>query len=144
LDRAWPEDDNEKGRDAESTQGPTKVILLDTNALIWLAAGHRRARSLMRIREQLVVSPASLFELRLLEEIGKVRVSSFADIEADSRWTIDEPPVLAWFEAAFDLSWTRDIFDRLIVAHAISRRFKIATADSAILERLPKHSTVEL
>ena len=50
------------------------VILLDTNALIWMGAGHPRSRSLTQRREALYVSPASLLELQFLNESGKVRL----------------------------------------------------------------------
>jgi PIN domain nuclease of toxin-antitoxin system len=34
------------------------------------------------------------------------------------------------------LSWTRDPFDRLLAAHARLRGWKLATADTLLLERL--------
>ena len=37
-----------------------QMILLDTNALIWLAQGHRRASNLARSPNPLYASPASL------------------------------------------------------------------------------------
>jgi len=41
-------------------------------------------------------------------------------------------------QAATDLSWTRDPFDRLIAAHAIVADAPLATADETILEHLPQ------
>lgn len=40
-------------------------------------------------------------------------------------------------QAAADLSWTRDPFDRLIAAHAIVTGVPLITADETILEHLP-------
>lgn len=40
-------------------------------------------------------------------------------------------------QAATDLSWTRDPFDRLIAAHAIVLDAPLLTADRTILEHLP-------
>jgi PIN domain nuclease of toxin-antitoxin system len=39
-------------------------------------------------------------------------------------------------QAAADLSWTRDPFDRLIAAHAIVADAPLVTADATILENL--------
>jgi hypothetical protein len=48
------------------------------------------------------------------------------------------------FEAAFDLSWTRDPFDRLIVAHAQMRGWRLATGDRMILANLPGNAVIAL
>lgn len=40
-------------------------------------------------------------------------------------------------QAAVDLSWTRDPFDRLISAHAIVANAPLVTADETIREHLP-------
>jgi PIN domain nuclease of toxin-antitoxin system len=40
-------------------------------------------------------------------------------------------------QAAADLFWTRDPFDRLIAAHAIVANAPLITADAAIRENLP-------
>ncbi len=42
------------------------------------------------------------------------------------------------------LGWTRDPFDRLLVAHAQLRGFKLATSDAVILERLDPREVLEL
>jgi PIN domain nuclease of toxin-antitoxin system len=60
------------------------------------------------------------------------------------RWQVDEPPALQWFEHSAEETWTRDPFDRLIVAHARLRRVRLATGDSRILERLRPSERVEL
>src|SRR5919201_1909539 len=49
------------------------VILLDTNALLWLQAHNRRATPLLRARGSLYVSPASLLEIEILTESGRLR-----------------------------------------------------------------------
>ncbi len=50
------------------------VILLDTNALLWLQTGHSRARLLAKQTRRLYVSPASLLELQFLIELGRIRL----------------------------------------------------------------------
>jgi PIN domain nuclease of toxin-antitoxin system len=47
-------------------------------------------------------------------------------------------------EQAWSLSWARDPFDRLIVAHARLRGWKLATADSELLGRLSPTPTLPL
>jgi PIN domain nuclease of toxin-antitoxin system len=122
------------------------VILLDTNALIWLAQGHRRARPLVAF-PRLHVSPASLLEIQFLLEAGRVRFKaggSAASLAADDRWRLDEPSPAKWFAAACEFGWTRDPFDRLIAAHARVRRWKLATSDDRLLEHLAPSEVVAL
>ena len=123
------------------------MILLDTSALLWLETGHARARPLTKLRTRLFLSPASLLELQFLLELGRVRlrgVGSSRDLADDDRWTVDEPPARAWFEEAIAVPWTRDPFDRLIVAHASARQWKLATADTRMLEHIDRRRTIEL
>ncbi len=115
----------------------TAVILLDTNALIWLERGHKRARPLLR-RAALAVSPATLLELRFLDEAGRIRIrgGGLDGLVNDERWVVDEPPATSWFLRASEVAWTRDPFDRLIVAHARVRGWPLATADETLLAHL--------
>jgi PIN domain nuclease of toxin-antitoxin system len=95
----------------------------------------------------LYVSPISLLELQLLVEAGRLRLRSGAtvsDVFADDRWLADEPPAMGWFSAALELGWARDPFDRMLVAHAHLRGWKLATADAAILDHLPSSDCIEL
>ena len=115
------------------------VILLDTNALIWLHRGHSRSRPLRETFQRLYVSPASVLELQFLVEAGRLRLRSQAtvsDLIDDDRWAIDDPPSDRWFTAAVEVGWSRDPFDRLIVAHARLRGWRLATGDDALLTRL--------
>jgi PIN domain nuclease of toxin-antitoxin system len=113
-----------------------RVILLDTNALIWLSQGHTRARPLVRAG-RVYISPASLLELQFLHDLDRIRLTGGVEIVAhDDRWTIDDPSAVSWFLEAAELSWTRDPFDRLIVAHARLRGWKLATGDDRLLKKL--------
>lgn len=120
------------------------MILLDTNALIWLLAGHRRARKIPE-RSRLYVSPASLLELQFLAEAGRIRLRvTIGEIEDDSRFAVDDPSSAALFNAAIDLGWTRDPFDRLIAGHARLRAWRLATGDAQMIERLPRSAVLEI
>jgi hypothetical protein len=46
-----------------ATEAP-RLILLDTNALLWLHQGHSRVRPLGRLAGRLYLSPASILEVR--------------------------------------------------------------------------------
>jgi len=122
------------------------VILLDTNALIWLEQGHTRTRELAATGKRLYISPVSLLELQFLLESGRIRLrrGGVSDLVTRGRWLLDDPPATAWFEAALDLGWTRDPFDRLLVAHAKLRGWRLATGDTALLERLPERARIEI
>jgi PIN domain nuclease of toxin-antitoxin system len=113
------------------------VILLDTNAIIWLQLDHPRTRQLARLSQPLHVSPASMLELQFLVEAGRLQLAAdFEQIAAAMGWLLDDPPAAAWFEVAADLGWTRDPFDRLLVAHAQLRGWRLATGDAAIAGQL--------
>jgi PIN domain nuclease of toxin-antitoxin system len=103
------------------------VILLDTNALIWLHRGDARAMALGRRAARLYVSPATTLELQFLAEAGRIRFRGGATLHQivhDDRWVLDDPPSSAWFDRAADIAFTRDPFDRLILAHARLRRWR--------------------
>lgn len=125
---------------------PAVVILLDTNALIWLEQGHRRMRALAHGPRRLYISPANLLELQFLLEAGRVRLrdTTVADFAESERWVLDDPPAAPWFTKALDLSWTRDPFDRLLVAHARLRGWRLATGDAALLQHLSDSERVEV
>ena len=122
------------------------VILLDTNALIWLERNHPRTRPLRSSGKQLYMSPANLLELQILMEAGRLRLQdrSVSDLSGDPLWLLDDPPAAAWFEEGFGLGWTRDPFDRLIVAHARFRGWRLATGDLALSDRLLPHECMRL
>ncbi len=121
------------------------MIHLDTNALIWLLAGHPRAKRLGSLRTALVVSPAVFLEVGVLVELGKVRLAgTLSEARRDSRFRVDHPDGAAWFEEAEGLAFTRDPFDRLIVANALLRSAKLATSDAKIIAFLGPDGVVEL
>jgi len=122
------------------------VILLDTNAVIWLAKGHRRARTLERA-PRLYLSPASVLEVQFLVEIGRIQLAPGAaavTLGDDPRWLLDEPAAGEWFSVAAEIGWTRDPFDRLLVAHARMRGWRLATADTVLLEHLSPRECLAL
>jgi PIN domain nuclease of toxin-antitoxin system len=116
------------------------MILLDTNAVLWMLTGHRRAAALADTAARLFLSPVSLLELKFLVECGRLEElgeDALDRVAADPRWRLDNPTCERLFRAALPLDWTRDPFDRLLVAHAKCRRWRLATGDRALRDRLP-------
>jgi PIN domain nuclease of toxin-antitoxin system len=114
------------------------MILLDTHAAVWLFQKHRRARQIEG-KGRLHLSPTSLLELQILVEAGRLEFHEHFSVTAfveDVRWRLDEPPAASWFLKAAEVGWTRDPFDRLLVGHVRLRGWKLATADSLLLDHL--------
>jgi len=115
------------------------VIRLDTHVVVWLYVGDVERLSPRAIdaleSNDLVVSPIVQLELSFLYEIGRLRVGG-ADIIGDLRERIglhvSEVPTSALVNAATPLSWTRDPFDRLIVADATVAATDLLTKDETI------------
>jgi len=115
------------------------VIRLDTHVVVWLYVGDVERLSPRAIdaleSNDLVVSPIVQLELSFLHEIGRLRVGG-ADIIGDLRERIglhvSEVPTSALVNAATPLSWTRDPFDRLIVADATVAATDLLTKDETI------------
>ena len=114
------------------------MILLDTNAVIWLEQNHPRSLPLARTTSRLFVSPATVLELQFLLEAGRIRLrdTTVESLLSDDRWILDDPPAAKWFAEALEFGWTRDPFDRLVAAHAHLRGWRLATGDAALAERL--------
>jgi PIN domain nuclease of toxin-antitoxin system len=98
---------------------------LDTHVTLWLYAGEterisKRAAALIN-REALLASPIVLLELQYLREIGRLAATPHAVIAELKRrvgLAVQNRPLEAIVEQTNDLEWTRDVFDRLIVAQA--------------------------
>ncbi|HVT58132.1 MAG TPA: PIN domain-containing protein [Thermoanaerobaculia bacterium] len=72
-------------------------------------------------------------ELALLHEIGKITVSAddiLGGLAADARVAVAADPLPALIALALPLAWTRDPFDRLLVATALLHRAPLITRDS--------------
>ena len=88
-------------------------------------------------RSELLISPMVRLELSLLAETGRLRDPAIAVIGAlarDLNLKVEESAWARAAEIADHLSWTRDPFDRLIAAHAISFGAPLCTRDSTIRE----------
>jgi PIN domain nuclease of toxin-antitoxin system len=114
---------------------------------VWLARRHRRGEALARSHARLYASPASVLELQLLVESGRLSLregATVTELVEHGPWAVDDPPAAAWFVRTLDLGWTRDPFDRLLVAHARLRGWRLATGDAELVERLGRAGCIEL
>ena len=111
------------------------MIFLDTHVVVWLFAEADRIPAPVRQRldeAELFVSPMVRLELSLLAEIGRVRLPAEAvlsTLRRDLDLHVEESGWVRGAEIADHLSWTRDPFDRLIVAHAIAFAAPLCTRD---------------
>jgi len=118
------------------------MIRLDTHVVVWLYAGQieRLGPDASRLIDEHVpvVSPMVQLELTYLHEIGRLTVGG-ADIVADLGRRIglerSDVPLDALVDTAAALTWTRDPFDRLIVADALVTGAALITKDRALHDR---------
>ena len=116
------------------------MVFLDTHVAVWLyAEAGRIPQAVQRTLDnsELYVSPMVRLELSFLSEIGRIRVPASAvlgALAADLGLRIEEAGWVRAAEVADHLSWTRDPFDRLIVAHAICYGAELCTRDAKIRE----------
>lgn len=110
---------------------------LDTHVALWLVAGEtRRLRGVTKwLRGALLVSPIVVLEMELLREIGRIRrpaeeVLAVLTEDHGVRQAAGDLEEVA--RIARELGWTRDPFDRLIVAHALASQATLLTADETI------------
>jgi PIN domain nuclease of toxin-antitoxin system len=117
------------------------LIQVDTHVVIWLA--ERRSSALSRTalrlveRERIEISPMVLMELETLHEAGKLKSEPdrvVAVVERDFGLTFSKAVFGDVVAAAGTFAWTREPFDRLIVANAMADGVRLVTADATILE----------
>lgn len=120
------------------------LILLDTHVVGWLYEGADRripaaVRKLIESEEPFV-SPIVELELTYLHEVGRVTEPAAAPLAA-LRKTIGlqvaDMSLATMAQAATNLTWTRDPFDRMIAAQAVVADAPLLTADGTILDNLP-------
>lgn len=115
------------------------IAHLDTHVVVWLYAGAvEKIPGVVRDRletDELLISPAVVLELQYLFEIRRVTEPASAvvtDLEGRLGLRVSDTPFHDVVAVAVGLTWTRDPFDRLIVAQALAERAPLVTADSSI------------
>lgn len=118
---------------------------LDTHVALWLYAGNTERLSTRAANainsESIAICPIVLMEIQYLHEIGRITVrpgAIVADLKRRLGLDVEDRSMAEVIEHCLDLSWTRDAFDRLIVAQAALDRATLITRDRLILKHYPK------
>lgn len=123
-----------------------ETVFIDTHVVVWLFEKNlaRFSTEALKCLEACDLSlPAIVvMELGLLYEIKRINYTP-QDILGELRQTIGLKVSGASFEsvayASLPIGWTRDPFDRLIVADASLQKRRLVTKDAVILEHY-KHA----
>ncbi len=124
------------------------MTYLDTHVAVWLYAGDIKRISTAARREidrskSVLLSAATILELELLYEIGRIKVRS-AEITATLYKDLGVRVCgVAFDKVAFeaaDIGWTREPFDRMIVANALVQKASLVTKD----EMIRKHCVISI
>ncbi|TWS18085.1 type II toxin-antitoxin system VapC family toxin [Tsukamurella asaccharolytica] len=117
------------------------AVLLDTNALLWLAKSPELvAASAREVLEnpanELFISAASAWEIAIKTRLGRLDGAAILSSWTDTLEAMTAQELVmdsADATLAGQLNWDhRDPFDRMIVAQATRRGLAIATSDRAI------------
>ncbi len=112
---------------------------LDTHAAVMLWNGDdfgTGAEDLLE-RSSIFVSPVVRLELAFLREIERLKVSAdeiLGSLAAELGVVQSDDPIQGVIAQSMDLHWTRDPFDRLLVATAILHKAPFVTRDLKILK----------
>lgn len=114
---------------------------LDTHAAIFLWEGRTElfgsgSRELLE-QAVLQISPLVRLELGFLREVGKLKIEPdhlLGALTADYGVAVSSDPLDRLIPLAMPLSWTRDPFDRLLVATALLHAAPLITRDAKIQE----------
>ena len=116
------------------------ILYLDTQVMVWLCQkqlGRLTRKSTAAIEESdLLISPVVLLELEYLYEIKKIvqpPQALLSQLESQIGLRLCDHSFSSVVQTALFESWTRDPFDRLIVAHAKANgHAPLVTSDSDI------------
>ena len=118
------------------------MIYLDTHIVVWLYAGllEKFSQSIQTIlnENEILISPIVRLELAYLYEIERVKEPAHgivADLADRIGLRVCEKDFNAIVSQAIKLTWTRDPFDRLIVANAALNDNILVSKDQNILEQ---------
>ena len=115
------------------------MIYLDTHVVLWLCEGlvERLSKTARKAIEEnnLLISPMVGLELQYLFEIKRCTRAShliLSQLQSQIGLTVCDLPFDDVVRKATEITWTRDPFDRLIVANASCRGLRLLTKDAGI------------
>jgi len=116
------------------------LIYLDTHVVVWLYAGlvNKFNQSIKELvnEHELMISPIVRLELQYLYEIQRITNKAntiLTDLGNQIGLKVCDKPFHVIVNCATTLSWTRDPFDRLIVASASLNDNILISKDPSIL-----------
>ncbi|MEJ2596783.1 MAG: PIN domain-containing protein [Anaerolineales bacterium] len=117
------------------------MIYLDTHIVVWLYAGllEKFSQSVKTIlnENEILISPIVRLELQYLYEIERVKkpaLAIVADLADRIGLRVCEKGFNTVISQAITMTWTRDPFDRVIVANAALNDNILISKDQNILE----------
>lgn len=121
------------------------MIYLDTHVVVWLYAGKietlsEKVKDLIN-NNQVIISPIVRLELQYLFEIQRITDEArliVSDLSDRIGLKICDKNFNTIISNALDYSWTRDPFDRIIVANADVNHNILITKDQNILNNYKK------
>ncbi len=121
------------------------MIYIDTHIAVWLFAGQveklsDQAKKLLNENE-IQISPIVRLELQYLNEIKRIAVSAndiITDLSNSIGLKVCDKNFNNIINSSLDLTWTRDPFDRIIVANALLNDDYLVTKDQTILKNYNK------
>ncbi|MEP6799421.1 MAG: type II toxin-antitoxin system VapC family toxin [Lapillicoccus sp.] len=115
------------------------MLLLDTHVLLWLLTDDRRlgtrGRSLVSGSGTTYVSAASLWEIAIKADLGKIEAPDDLPsliVAAGLTW-LPVSPQHAWRSRSIAGLPHRDPFDRVLISQAVCESLIFLTADRALL-----------
>ena len=122
------------------------MIYLDTHVAVWLYAGKinllsKVAQDLIETNNTILISPIVQLELEFLKEINRINVDSALIIESlnlNIGLQICDQKFSHVVTESIHNKWTRDPFDRLIVAQASIKSSTLITKDRLIINNYTK------
>jgi PIN domain nuclease of toxin-antitoxin system len=121
------------------------VIYLDTHVVVWLYAKEltrfTRAGLASLEANEMLISPIVTLELEYLYETGRILAKSRVicdSLEQAVGLRVCDRSFSAVVLASLDQAWTRDPFDRIIVAQAKLADAPLMTKDRAIIKHYRK------
>jgi PIN domain nuclease of toxin-antitoxin system len=120
------------------------LIYLDTHIVVWFYANDKQrfspAIQTLMNQHEWTISPMVRLEVQYLHEIGRINPTAdtiIADLAQRVGLTICPKSFNDVIAKAIELSWTRDPFDRILVAQASLNDNILITSDQTIRARYP-------
>lgn len=121
------------------------MIYVDTHVLVQLFQGDVSRLGAVAHkaidRDDVRASAAAVLELQFLHEIGRLKPTAskvVSSLATDIGLRVCDLPFRTIVDQALAETWTRDLFDRLIVANARAAGAPLVTKDASIRDHYPR------